>query len=72
MDKLHLMAEALIKYETIDTDQIKDIMTGKAPREPRDWSGGTTPPSQSNEVTGENTTKSPPESTVSSATGSAH
>jgi len=36
-DKLHLMAEALIKYETIDSDQINDIMAGKAPREPRDW-----------------------------------
>ncbi len=37
MDKLHLMAEALIKYETIDSDQIKDIMEGKPPRPPRDW-----------------------------------
>ncbi len=37
LDKLHLMAEALIKYETIDSDQIDDIMAGKTPREPRDW-----------------------------------
>jgi len=37
MDKLHLMAEALIKYETIDSDQIDDIMSGKPPREPQDW-----------------------------------
>jgi cell division protease FtsH len=37
LDKLHLMAEALIKYETIDTDQINDIMEGKAPRPPQDW-----------------------------------
>ncbi len=36
-DKLHLMAEALIKYETIDSDQIDDIMAGKLPREPKDW-----------------------------------
>jgi cell division protease FtsH len=36
-DKLHLMAEALIKYETIDTEQIKDIMAGKEPRPPEDW-----------------------------------
>jgi cell division protease FtsH len=36
-DKLHLMAEALIKYETIDTDQIDDIMAGKTPRPPKDW-----------------------------------
>ena len=37
MDKLHAMAEALIKYETIDADQIKDIMEGKPPRTPDDW-----------------------------------
>lgn len=37
LDKLHLMAEALIKYETIDADQIDDIMTGKKPRPPADW-----------------------------------
>ncbi len=37
LDKLHLMAEALIKYETIDADQIEDIMTGKKPRPPADW-----------------------------------
>jgi cell division protease FtsH len=36
-DKLHLMAEALIKYETIDSDQIDDIMSGKKPRPPKDW-----------------------------------
>jgi cell division protease FtsH len=37
LDKLHLMAEALIKYETIDLDQINDIMEGKQPRPPQDW-----------------------------------
>ena len=36
-DKLDLMANALIKYETIDTEQIKDIMAGKEPRPPEDW-----------------------------------
>jgi cell division protease FtsH len=35
--KLHAMAEALIKYETIDSDQIDDIMAGKVPRPPSDW-----------------------------------
>ncbi len=38
MDKLHMMADALVKYETIDTDQIEDIMSGKSPRPPKDWS----------------------------------
>ncbi|MCZ6761368.1 MAG: ATP-dependent zinc metalloprotease FtsH [Gammaproteobacteria bacterium] len=34
---LHKMAEALIKYETIDEDQIKDIMAGRKPSPPADW-----------------------------------
>jgi len=38
MDKLHLMAETLIKYETIDRPQIDDIMEGKSPRPPQAWS----------------------------------
>ena len=44
-DKLDAMADALMKYETIDADQIDDIMAGRTPREPRDWKGGSgTPP----------------------------
>jgi cell division protease FtsH len=37
IDKLHLMAKALIKYETIGENQIKDIMEGREPRPPEDW-----------------------------------
>ncbi|OJY55014.1 MAG: ATP-dependent metalloprotease, partial [Legionella sp. 40-6] len=37
MDKLHLMAQSLIKYETIDTQQIREIMSGKEPTPPQDW-----------------------------------
>jgi cell division protease FtsH len=37
LDNLHRMAEALMKYETIDADQIDDIMAGKVPRPPVDW-----------------------------------
>ena len=37
MDKLHTMADALMKYETIDLEQINDIMAGKPPRPPVDW-----------------------------------
>ncbi len=37
MDKLYAMADALIKYETIDSDQIDDIMAGRSPRIPKDW-----------------------------------
>ncbi|SNS38562.1 membrane protease FtsH catalytic subunit [Pseudomonas japonica] len=36
-DKLDAMADALMKYETIDAEQIDDIMAGRTPREPRDW-----------------------------------
>ncbi len=37
IDKLHAMAQALIKYETINAEQIDDIMAGKIPREPAGW-----------------------------------
>ncbi|MDX1635139.1 MAG: ATP-dependent zinc metalloprotease FtsH [Marinobacter sp.] len=37
-DKLDLMAETLMKYETIDRWQIDDIMEGKTPRPPKGWS----------------------------------
>ena len=37
IDKLHMMANALMKYETIDSDQIKDIMQGKEPGPPANW-----------------------------------
>jgi cell division protease FtsH len=35
--KLHLMAAALIRYETLDSDQIDDIMNGRAARAPKNW-----------------------------------
>jgi len=31
------MAKALLEWETIDSDQIDDIMGGKPPRTPKDW-----------------------------------
>jgi len=34
---LHLMAETLMKYETIDETQISDIMAGREPQPPEDW-----------------------------------
>ena len=36
-DKMHAMAKALLEWETIDADQIDDIMGGKPPRPPKDW-----------------------------------
>jgi cell division protease FtsH len=43
LDKLHIMAEALIRYETIDEHQIKDIMDGRTPRPPAGWEDTGTP-----------------------------
>jgi cell division protease FtsH len=36
-DKMHAMAKALLEWETIDTDQLDDIMAGREPRPPKDW-----------------------------------
>ncbi len=36
-DKLHAMADALMKYETLDAGQLDAIMEGREPREPSDW-----------------------------------
>ena len=37
LENLHKMAGALIKFETIDEHQIRDIMEGREPRPPADW-----------------------------------
>ena len=37
VDKLHLMAEALMTYETLDTGQIDAIMEGRKPDPPSEW-----------------------------------
>ncbi|TEA79890.1 ATP-dependent zinc metalloprotease FtsH [Allopusillimonas ginsengisoli] len=43
-DKMHAMANALLEWETIDADQIQDIMEGRPPRAPQ-------PPSSGNDTT---------------------
>ena len=40
--KLDALAAALMKYETIDEEQLKDIMAGREPKPPADWDD--TPP----------------------------
>jgi cell division protease FtsH len=40
IQKLHDMADALIKYETIDDSQIREIMEGKPPTPPDGWDSG--------------------------------
>jgi cell division protease FtsH len=44
LDKLHAMADALMRYETIDDSQIRQIMDGQPPTPPAGWDnslGGT-------------------------------
>ncbi|MDP2034315.1 MAG: ATP-dependent zinc metalloprotease FtsH [Polaromonas sp.] len=36
-EKIHAMAKALLEWETIDGDQLDDIIAGKEPRPPKDW-----------------------------------
>ena len=50
LDQLQAMADALIKYETIDADQIDDIMAGRPPREPADISADSEPPAAGSTV----------------------
>ena len=47
-EHLHTMAKLLMKYETIDSDQIDAIMDGREPGEPKGWNddnSSSTPPS---------------------------
>ncbi|HPN80782.1 ATP-dependent zinc metalloprotease FtsH [Dokdonella sp.] len=37
LDKLHVMADALLQYETIDAQQIEEIMSGREVSPPKDW-----------------------------------
>ena len=52
IDILHAMADALMKYETIDADQIEDLMSRREVRPPRDWSDSV-PPSGGTAATGD-------------------
>ncbi len=36
-DKMHAMAKALLEWETIDMSQLDDIMAGRPPSAPKDW-----------------------------------
>ena len=47
-DKIEAMAKALLEWETIDAEQIGDIMEGKSPRPPKPSQGSATPPPQDN------------------------
>jgi cell division protease FtsH len=45
-DKIEAMTKALLEWETIDAEQIGDIMEGKEPRPPKPSQGSATPPPQ--------------------------
>ena len=51
LDKLNVMADALLKYETIGVEQIDDIMAGATPREPKGWSDDDSPKGKSSKKT---------------------
>lgn len=62
-DKLHLMADALMKYETIDAAQIDEIMEGKEPGPPKDWVDDETKPSgKSDDTSSKSATDDDPDS----------
>ncbi len=57
LEQLHAMANALIKFETIDDAQIRDIMAGREPQPPEGWdntgSPGTPAPVSASKPAGE-------------------
>jgi len=61
LEKLHIMAQALMKFETIDVDQIQDIMAGKPVREPQGWNDNQSNPGnkESNKFTVTTTNENP-------------
>jgi len=50
-DKVEVMAKALLEWETIDSDQIDDIMAGRPPRPPKESTSGSSGGSGSATVT---------------------
>ena len=49
MDKLHVMSDALMEFETLSSDQLDDIMAGAKPRHPSDLPPSDRPPPPSAE-----------------------
>ena len=51
-DKVEAMTAALMEWETIDVDQIKDIMEGKPPRPPKPTSAPPSAPADTGSTPG--------------------
>ncbi len=69
IEKLHKMADALMKYETIDSDQIDDIMSGKPPRDPEGWDDDVEPKAGGDDASSEDMTKKDSESEIGGPAG---
>ena len=69
LDKLHSMSAALMKYETIDSDQIDDIMAGKPPRVPKDWDDSEPSATPGGDSKGPEDTGKKPDSTIGGPAG---
>jgi cell division protease FtsH len=59
-DKMHAMAKALLEWETIDVTQLDDIMAGREPTAPKDWTPRI-PPSGNDDAGGTPAVKTDPE-----------
>ena len=51
-DKVEAMTKALLEWETLDADQLNDIMAGLAPRPPKPTQSSQKPPQQPGPTTG--------------------
>ena len=67
-DKLHVMAAALMKYETIDLQQIEDIMAGREIGEPQGWSDHNNTSAAGPAAKAEDTVEKPKPTTTKPAT----
>ena len=54
------MADALVRYETIDGKMIDQIMEGKEPDPPEDWTDSSSDPADDTEASAEDTDQRPP------------
>ncbi len=59
-DKIEAMAHALLEWETLDAEQIEDVMTGKPPRPPKPSTSQTPKPPQDTAPTAPATTPTQP------------
>jgi cell division protease FtsH len=71
IDILHAMADALMKYETIDVAQIDDLMARRPVRDPADWGAGSDSGSKTPPASGETVSEAKPEEATPPADKSA-